>query len=162
MFHRDLEVWWVVREREEATPSLLLLALGGRREFPGTCLEVAMAVYRRHLEGRGEGARLVTMLAATEDLREGMGGLGEGNKARLAAAIAEVVEGAGLAREDVLVEVELLRPSWLGTMVMARLLHLPSSSLGGVGALVEEVQWRWGEADMVEVLLYRTIALHTW
>ena len=136
-------------------PPLILLALGGSKEFPFNCSLLVKMVYSSRLAGHLDDKNLVVnMLALMAVVLEEV----EGGKEMLVAAIASEIRSAGdlLDEFKLRCELSLLRPSWLPAMVASNLLNI-STSLTPMEAVADlEGQ----EGAEVEVVLQHAVGNH--
>ena len=141
---------------KKSFPPLLLLGLGGSKEFPFNCSLLVKMVYSARLAGHLADKNLVVvdMLALMAIVLKEV----EGGKEMLAAAIASEIRSAGdlLDEFKLRCELSLLRPSWLPAMVASNLLNISTSLTPMEAAADLEGQ----EGAEVEVVLQHAVGNH--
>ena len=169
VLQRDLQVWWQVREEEEtpgtSLPPLVFLAMGGARDFLNSSLEVVRGVYRASVEDRLADHQtvltlvaLVSLVTAWRDELDGHAALDQGNKQVLAACLAQQL--GGLGEEQLVVELGLLQPAWLGLLVCLQLEGLPPGLCHSPSSLLSQLLAR-GQGAARELVLQRVVSLHS-
>ena len=143
-------------EESKTFPPLLILALGGPKEFISNSSLLVKMVYRSRLAGGLDDDNLVvvSLVALIAIVLEEM----EGGKEMLASAIASEMRSAGnfLNEFKLRCELSLLRPSWLPATVASNLLNISTTLTPMEVAAGLEGQ----EGAEVEVALQHAVGNH--
>ena len=149
-------IWRGMEDESKTFPPLILLALGGSKEFLSNSSLLVKMVYSLRLAGHLDDDNLVVvnMVALIAIVLEEM----ESGKEMLASAIASEIRSAGNFLDELKLrcELSLLRPSWLAAMVASNLLNISTTlSPMEVAAILEGK-----EGVKVEVALQHAVGNH--
>ena len=122
----DLMIWRRMKSKE-TFPPLILLALGGFKEFIFNSSLIVKMVYGSRLAGHLDDDNLVVidLVALIAIVLEEM----EGGRETLTSTIASEIKNAGHLLDEFKLrcELSLLRPSWLAAMVASSLLNISTT-----------------------------------
>ena len=158
IFHlkADLLIW--MKLEKKSFPPLLLLSLGGFKEFSFNCCQLVKMVYSSRLAGNLDDDNNLVVIDLLALMAIVLEEEVEGGKEMLAGAIASEIRSAGdfLDEFKLRCELSLLRPSWLPAMVASNLLNISTTLTPMEAAANLEGQ----EGAEVEVVLQHAVGNH--
>ena len=150
----DLLIWRGMKSK--TFPPLILLALGGFKEFLFNSSLIVKMVYSSRLAGElaDDNLVVVNLISLIAIVLEEM----EGGREMLVGTIASEIRSAGDLLDEFRLrcELNLLRPSWLAAMVASNLLNISTTLLPMEAAADLEGQ----EGAEVEVVLQHAVGNH--
>ena len=158
IFHlkADLLIWRKLEKK--SFPPLLLLSLGGFKEFSFNCCQLVKMVYSSRLAGNLDDDNNLVVIDLLALMAVVFEEEVEGGKEMLAGAIASEIRSASDLLDELKLrcELSLLRPSWLPAMVASNLLNISTTLTPMEAAANLEGQ----EGAEVEVVLQHAVGNH--